>query len=401
MKQGYVFFVIALVLAGCGGGGGGGTTPPVMSSSSSSISSSSSSSSSSSVSSSSSSSSSSVVALKSLVGTLGFPIGVAVAGPGEGGNLLANTQEKILVAATFNSIVAGNIMKMSYLDPGPTQNPSDFTFANADLLLAYIQNNSGMVLHGHTLIWHADYQVPNFMKNFSGTPTQFAAILKTHVQTICSHFAGNVISWDVVNEAIDVDNTSTAIWRQSVFFTKSGNSPIFIENAFKDARAADGAAKLYYNDYNIEWQTPKLNFLIAMVNDFKTRSIPIDGIGFQMHVGLTFPSITSIRSALQAATNTGLLVKITELDVAVNGNNTLTSLDSTTSASQKQRYHDIVKAYLDIVPPAQRGGITVWGLTDGESWINQPGHPDWPLMYNNDYTTKPAYDGVVQALQGL
>ena len=181
----------------------------------------------------------------------------------------------------------------------------------------------------------------------------------------------------------------------------SANSPIFIENAFKDARAADGAAKLYYNDYNIEWQTPKLNFLIAMVNDFKTRSIPIDGIGFQMHVGLTFPSITSIRSALQAATNTGLLVKITELDVAVNGNNTLTSLDSTTSASQKQRYHDIVKAYLDIVPPAQRGGITVWGLTDGESWINQPGHPDWPLMYNNDYTTKPAYDGVVQALQGL
>ena len=398
MKTVFCGALFTLVLAGCGGGGGSSSSPPVMSSSSSSISSSSSSSSSSSVS---SSSSSSVVALKSLAVGLGFPIGMAVSGPGESGNLLANTQEKTLVAATFNSLVAGNIMKMSYLDPGPTQNPSDFTFANADLLMAYVQNNSGMVLHGHTLIWHADYQVPTFMKNFPGTPTEFAAVLKTHVQTICSHFAGHVISWDVVNEAIDVDNTNTAIWRQSVFYTKSGNSAVFIENAFKDARAADGAAKLYYNDYNIEWQTPKLDFLINMVNDFKTKSIPIDGIGFQMHVGLTFPSITSIRSSLQTAVNTGLLVKITELDVAVNGNNTLTSLDTTTSASQKQRYHDIVKAYLDIVPPAQRGGITVWGITDGESWINQPGHPDWPLMYNNDYTTKPAYDGVVQALQGL
>ena len=79
----------------------------------------------------------------------------------------------------------------------------------------------------------------------------------------------------------------------------------------------------------------------------------------------------------------------------------MTTLDATTSAAQKQRYHDIVKAYLDAVPLAQRGGITIWGLTDGESWINQPGHPDWPLLFNNDLSTKPAYDGVAEALQGL
>jgi len=285
-------------------------------------------------------------------------------------------------------------MKMSYLEP----TEGGFTYTNADQLVTYVQGNAGMVLHGHALIWHADYQVPQYIKDFSGTPTDFNTKLMNHVTNVATHFAGKVVSWDVVNEAID--DTNPAQWRASVFYTKSGSSSVFIENAFKAAHAADPGADLYYNDYNIEWSSTKLNFLLAMVSDFKSRGVPIHGIGFQTHVGLTFPSIATIKASYQAAALTGLKVRVSELDVAVNGSNTMTALDATTSAAQKQRYHDIVKAYLDAVPLAQRGGITIWGLTDGESWINQPGHPDWPLMFNNDLSTKPAYDGFAEALQG-
>jgi len=381
----------------CGGGGGYNAPAPVASSSSSgSVTSSSlSSSSSSSSTSSASSSSNSVVALKSLVATWGFPIGVAVGGPQDGDNLFSTAQRQTVVSSQFNSVVAGNIMKMSYLEP--TQDT--FTFANADALVTYVQSNAGMVLHGHTLIWHADYQVPTFMKNFAGTPSEFDAVLMNHVTKVATHFAGKVVSWDVVNEAIDESQSNG--WRRSVFYTSSGNSSVFIEHAFTAARLADPGAKLFYNDYNTEWSTAKLNFLLAMVDDFKNRNIPIDGIGFQMHVRIDFPSIAAIKAALQAVVAKGLLVRISELDVAVNAGNTLTSLDLTTSVTQKQRYHDIVKAYLDTVPLAQRGGITVWGLVDGQSWINQPGHPDWPLLFNDNYSTKPAFDGIAEALQGL
>jgi len=336
------------------------------------------------------------VALKSLIATLGFPIGVAVGGPGDIDNLLAtsNTTMRTVVAAQFNSVVAGNIMKMGYLEP--TQD--NFTWTNADALVNYVQANSGMVLHGHTLIWHADYQVPSFMKNFAGTPAEFDVVLMNHVTKVAQHFAGQVVSWDVVNEAL----SDSGGWRtDSPFYIKSGNSSVYIEHAFTAARLADPGAKLYYNDYNTEWLTAKQNSLLAMVDDFKSRNIPIDGIGFQMHVRVDFPSINTIKAAFQAVVAKGLLVRISELDVAVNANNTFTVLDTTTAAAQKLRYHDIVKAYLDTVPLAQRGGITVWGLLDGQSWIRQPGHPDWPLLFNDDFTTKPAFDGVAEALQGL
>ncbi len=352
----------------------------------------------------SSSSSSSSVTLKSLTATLGFPFGVAVGGPGDGDNIFApaNAAMQSVVSSQFDLVVAGNIMKMSYLEP--TQN--GFTFTNADDLVTWAQTNH-LLVHGHTLIWHSAYQVPAFMSSFSGTTSQWNDILTNHVQTIVSHFAtnfpGEVVSWDVVNEAIDDNNP--AGWRQSVFYTNSGNSSVYIENAFKTAHTADPSAKLYYNDYNIEWSSAKLNFLLTAIDDFKNRNIPIDGVGFQMHVSLTFPDINTIKNSLAAVAAKGLMVRISELDVAVDQNGSIaneTTLDSTTAALQKQRYHDIVKAYLDAVPLAQRGGITVWGLVDGYSWLTGfEGHPEWPLLFNNDLTTKPAFDGVVQALQGL
>lgn len=352
----------------------------------------------------SSSSSSSSVTLKSLTATLGFPFGVAVGGPGDGDNIFApaNAAMQSVVSSQFDLVVAGNIMKMSYLEP--TQN--GFTFTDADNLVTWAQTNH-LLVHGHTLIWHSAYQVPTFMSNAPDGPT-LQSMLDNHIQTIVSHFAtnfpGEVVSWDVVNEAFNDDGSyRNADPNGSIFYQKLGSA--YIENAFKTARAADSNAKLYYNDYNIEWSTTKLNAVLAMVDDFKNRNIPIDGVGFQMHVSLTFPDINTIKNSLAAVAAKGLMVRISELDVAVDQNGSIaneTTLDSTTAALQKQRYHDIVKAYLDAVPLAQRGGITVWGLVDGYSWLTGfEGHPEWPLLFNNDLTTKPAFDGVVQALQGL
>jgi endo-1,4-beta-xylanase len=49
---------------------------------------------------------------------------------------------------------------------------------------------------------------------------------------------------------------------------------------------------------------------------------------------------------------------------------------------------------------AQRAGITVWGVWDADSWINQPNKPDWPLLFDGNFQPKPALQGFADALTG-
>jgi endo-1,4-beta-xylanase len=328
--------------------------------------------------------------LKSLAS---FPIGVAVNAGFENNSIIdssTSSQQQAVVVPNFNQLTAGNIMKMSYLHPSE----NSFTFGQADALVSFAASK-GMGVHAHTLIWHADYQVPAFMKNYGG---DFSAMLKQHVQTIVTHFRGKVASWDVVNEALADDGEATlgGGLRSTVFSQKMGQS--FIDESFINARAADPQVDLYYNDYNIEAGGQKTRNLLAMVDGMKSRGVPITGVGFQMHVRIDWPSISAIESSLKAVADRGLKVKITELDVSMK--NSYTSFTAEAAERQKQRYHDIVAAYLRAVPAAQRAGITVWGVWDTDSWINEPGRPDWPLLFDAEFKPKPALQGFKDALLG-
>ena len=48
--------------------------------------------------------------------------------------------------------------------------------------------------------------------------------------------------------------------------------------------AADPAAKLYYNDYEAEEMGPKSNGVYRLLKDLKAAGVPVDGVGWQMHV---------------------------------------------------------------------------------------------------------------------
>jgi len=328
--------------------------------------------------------------LKSLAS---FPIGVAVNAGFENNSIInssTSAQQQAVVFPNFNQMTAGNIMKMSYLHP----QENIFTFGQADDFVSFA-NANGINVHGHTLIWHADYQVPSFMTNYTG---DFAAMLKNHVQTIVSHFQGKVVSWDVVNEALADDGQPTVanILRSTVFSQKMGQD--FIDQAFINARAVDPQVDLFYNDYNIEAGGQKTANLLSLIDGMRSRGVPITGVGFQMHVTIDWPSITAIESSLKAVADRGLKVKISEMDVSMKS--AYTSFTSDAAIRQQQRYHDIIAAYLRAVPASQRAGITVWGVWDADSWINQPGSPDWPLLFDANFQPKPALQGFKDALLG-
>jgi endo-1,4-beta-xylanase len=334
-----------------------------------------------------------------------MPVGVAVPAGGAANSVLTSMVRQTIVNDHFSQITAENIMKPSYLHPGA----NSYFFDDADALVDYAASQ-GKTVHGHVLIWHQ--QLPAWMLNFSGNATEWTNMMENHVDTIVGHFAqrnpGVVVSWDVVNEAFtdsDANMDGMTELRDTIWL--QGIGPDYIADAFRTAKAADFDADLYYNDYNLAGTPEKLAAVLDMVDQFANdpNPVPIDGIGFQMHVSLDWPAIGDIASALAAAAATGLKVRISELDVTVNTDSAgnpgpLTEFTAAVAAQQQQRYHDIVSAYLDAVPAAQRGGIAVWGIADVDSWRRNNNPDEWPLLFDDQFQPKPALQGFADGLTG-
>jgi len=74
--------------------------------------------------------------------------------------------------------------------------------------------------------------------------------------------------------------------------------------------------------------------------------VPIDGVGFQMHVLPDWPSVANIEASFRTVAQCGLKVKITELDVCVNNkyNSSVpvyTSLTAAAAAAQNERHRQL------------------------------------------------------------
>ena len=100
---------------------------------------------------------------------------------------------------------------------------------------------------------------------------------------------------------------------------------------------------------------------------------------------------------------TGKLVKISELDMGIKVGGVTLKTENVTSAQLQQMsdfYKQILQAYFEIVPAAQRYGITQWAATDSptsSSWRGGEPIGLWKL----DYTRKPAYTGFADGLKSV
>ena len=268
----------------------------------------------------------------------------------------------------FNSVTPENEMKWDAVE----RTRDSFDFGAADRIVGHAESK-GMKVRGHTLVWHS--QLPGWVGGLGAADLRSA--MNNHITRVMSHYKGKIHSWDVVNEAFQ-DGGSGAR-RSSPFQDKLGNG--FIEEAFRTARAADPAAKLCYNDYNIDAVNAKSSAVYDMVKDFKARGVPIDCVGFQSHFNGASPVPPDYRANLQRFADLGVDVQITELDIAGSG------------TSQAASYATVVDACLGV---SRCAGITVWGVTDRYSWRAS----ETPLLLDGDYNKKPAYHAVLKALGG-
>ena len=252
------------------------------------------------------------------------------------------------------------------------------------------------------------FLLDNFSVGASNT-TVDAPLVKSALQNwitaIVTRYKGKVTGWDVANEVV-VDGTGEL--RKSSNSSQSGNDYFYwadylgrdyIGDAFRWANAADPSAKLFINDYNLESDSRKLDSLIKIINELKTASVPVSGVGTQMHISIN-TSNSGIDNAFQKLVATGLLIHVSELDVRINPSDAIPFIITQALLEQQaEKYKYVVESYFRNVPAAQRFGITVWNVTDADSWIVTGGKADAPTLFNNSYNKKPAFTGFLQGLK--
>src|SRR5450759_3257864 len=253
-----------------------------------------------------------------------FPVGVSVSP-----NSLTGAQS-VLILKHFQSLTAENVMKPALIHPEENR----YYWDNADKIVNFAQANS-VLMRGHTLCWHK--QTPEWMfKDPVGNTVSKEVLLsrlKDHITQVVTRYKNKVYAWDVVNEAID-DNDSIYL-RDTEWYKICGEE--YIAKAFQWAHEADPDALLFYNDYNTEFPG-KRDKVYNLVKKLKDAGVPINGIGLQGHWNLVNPSEKDLRDALDKYSSLGVKLQITELDVSVYSSAETNPADNvfTTEREQKQ-----------------------------------------------------------------
>ncbi|PPQ70314.1 hypothetical protein CVT24_013009 [Panaeolus cyanescens] len=248
----------------------------------------------------------------------------------------------------------------------------NFNFGGADTLVNWAVSN-GKLIRGHTLLWHA--QLPGWVSSINDKNT-LTTVIQNHINGVAGRYKGKIyvllhLYFSYVFLPSEIFNENGSL-RSSVFSNVLGES--FVTIAFQAARRADGTAKLYINDYNLDSNNAKVQGMVSLVKRVNANGRIIDGVGTQMHLGAG--GAGGAQAALTALASTGLDVAITELDIANAGSND---------------YLTVMRACLNT---SQCVGITTWGVSDANTWRTGAN----PLLWDSSYRPKAAYSALISAL---
>lgn len=302
----------------------------------------------------------------------------------------------VLVAQQFGAVVAENATKPDQVQP----TEGTFRFAPADKILRFAESH-GMVMRGHTLVWHQ--QTPLWFFCDPDDPTKpvsrdvLLQRMKTHISTVLGHYRGRIRAWDVVNEPLTDDGRLRDGAAGSKWFDIIGAS--YIDEAFRCAHEADPSALLVINDYNLESSPAKRDGMYDLVKGLLARGVPVGAVGMQMHVSLYGPGAEDVRAAIEKFGSLGVKVEITEMDVSIyRSNEAEKPITPQILDQQAARYADLFNVFKDEAKKGIVDMVVLWGVSDEQSWLNSfpvPGRTNAPLLFDGDLNPKPAFWAVV------
>lgn len=262
-------------------------------------------------------------------------------------------------------------MKWDAINPAPGL----FEWSDMDNLMQFAEQHD-IAVRGHPLVWHRS--LPTWVEQ---TAVEDRIVhMREFITRVMQRYADRVAYWDVVNEPL---NDSNGEMRQSLWFETMGEE--YIDIAFAQARELDPTATLVLNEFDIGFAGPKFDGLLQLVDRLLAREVPVDAVGFQMHVFSSFNQFDELAANMAAMAERGLDVHITELDVAIAG--------SDTAETQANVYSQVIE-----VCQAQPRCTVLqsWGFTDRYSFRTTT----QPLYLDRNFATKPAYEAMQQTLSG-
>ncbi len=361
-----------------------------------------------------------------------------------------------LVHKHFNAVTFENEMKMDALfgysnneAPGlhtitwtraDGTEMTDFTvptldYSRADKILDALKkwneenpdNAIKIKVRGHVLVWHSQAPEWFFHEDWDkekpdASPEEMDARQEWYIKTVLEHYTGSdspykdmFYGWDVVNEAVSDSSGTYRHEDEKSSWWRVYQSEDFIVNAFRYANYyAPSDLELYYNDYNecVEIKVSGIEKLLTEVKSHeKDETLPtrISAMGMQSHHTVSSPTARQLKDAAIRYGKIVGKIQLTELDLKASndfdGTDATLQDEYTRQAYRYKEIYDIMRE-VDAMDDIDVNGITVWGVIDGNSWLQDSsdvgGGADGskrqvPLLFDDDYKAKPSFYAFVNA----
>jgi endo-1,4-beta-xylanase len=306
-------------------------------------------------------------------------------------NRIKEPEYSHILTTDYTLALADNTPNWYFTDGGLRPSRDTYYFDHMDEVVGYAENN-GMNIQAHHYLWGEKKWLPQWLKNENYTEDELYQIIDDHIMTVGARYSGKIKEWTVVNEAF---SRGQNIYGLHDWWADATGSKEYIDRAFITARKADPKSKLILNDFGNESFGAISDEMFEYIKDARTRGIPIDGLGMQMHIdGTNPPKKADVIKNMQRFREVGIEVYVTEFDVNMN--------DVKANAKEKNQkeadiYYDMARACIESKACIS---FALLGITDKETWYNYMGLSDpRPLPFDKNYKPKPAYFALRRAFE--
>jgi hypothetical protein len=185
--------------------------------------------------------------------------------------------------------------------------------------------------------------------------------------------------------------------RRSPWFNITGKD--YLVTAFTTARAvAPPGTLLFINDFNSTFGA-KRQCLFNLTSELLAQGVPIDGVGHQLHNNFEFPPVQTMVDTLNLFATLGVTQHVTEMDVSIYSGSANVSIPNYDEIPQERflrqarHYRDYFRVFKE--HKEKLTSVTLWGLADDVTWLNQVGRVNAPLLFDDQLQHKLAYTAVV------
>ncbi|HEX6639029.1 MAG TPA: endo-1,4-beta-xylanase [Steroidobacteraceae bacterium] len=319
---------------------------------------------------------------------------------------LRDPQYRELLARECGMLVHENELKMTVIQ----KQPGEFDFAPADEVAQFAADHQ-LLLRGHTLLWHHPRWLPRWLDEYdlgAEPATAAAELLNAYIRKVTANYEKRIVSWDVVNEAVD---NLTGEMRETRFSRAIGTPDQVVEIAFRAAREQLPDTELVYNDY-MGWEKDSAahrDGVLRLLERLRRKGVPVNALGIQSHIGCGNQDANASRvfdardekawrAFLHEVTGMGYRLILTEFDVH----------DATLPADIEPRDRavaSLARAYLDLTLDfRETSALLCWGLADHFNWLQgrkprTEGVRKRPTPFDSNYRAKPLRDAIAAAFR--